>query len=399
MYSGQIQSTGPRYCPSIEDKVVRFADREQHQIFLEPEGRNTLEYYCNGISTSLPRDVQEADHPADPRARTRRDHALRLRRRVRLRPADAAPRRRWKPRPSPASSSPARSTARPATRKPPPRAWSPGSTPRVAVTGEAAVRARPVHGLHRRPDRRPRDPRRRRALPDVHQPGRVSAAAPPRQRRPPAHRARPARSAWSTTPAGLGSKPVATQSNGLRNRLTTTRRDGVSLFQILRRHETTWADLVNLAPELAETDWPDDVVGQVVIEAKYSGYVGRQVEQIERFRRLENKPIPRDLDYGAIHQLRAEAREKFERGPPPVARPGGSDQRNQPRRPRHSACPPQATQPTTVPRSLSRARLASRSLATRSPETAPTPESLVASSSFSSRGYSAAPRVANNNRD
>ncbi len=63
MYSGQIQSTGPRYCPSIEDKVVRFADREQHQIFLEPEGRQTLEYYCNGISTSLPRDVQEAIIP------------------------------------------------------------------------------------------------------------------------------------------------------------------------------------------------------------------------------------------------------------------------------------------------------------------------------------------------
>jgi len=60
MYSGQIQSTGPRYCPSIEDKVVRFADKTSHQIFLEPEGRNTLEIYCNGISTSLPRDVQEA---------------------------------------------------------------------------------------------------------------------------------------------------------------------------------------------------------------------------------------------------------------------------------------------------------------------------------------------------
>ncbi len=66
MYSGQIQSTGPRYCPSIEDKVVRFANREQHQIFLEPEGRNTLEYYCNGISTSLPRDVQEAIIPMIP---------------------------------------------------------------------------------------------------------------------------------------------------------------------------------------------------------------------------------------------------------------------------------------------------------------------------------------------
>ena len=60
MYSGQIQSSGPRYCPSIEDKVVRFADKERHQLFLEPEGRNTLEYYVNGISTSLPRDVQDA---------------------------------------------------------------------------------------------------------------------------------------------------------------------------------------------------------------------------------------------------------------------------------------------------------------------------------------------------
>ncbi|HZZ70940.1 MAG TPA: FAD-dependent oxidoreductase, partial [Pirellulales bacterium] len=60
MYSGQINSRGPRYCPSIEDKVVRFADKERHQIFLEPEGRNTHEVYVNGVSTSLPRDVQDA---------------------------------------------------------------------------------------------------------------------------------------------------------------------------------------------------------------------------------------------------------------------------------------------------------------------------------------------------
>src|SRR6266852_328315 len=58
MYSVQICGRGPRYCPSIEDKVVRFADKERHQIFLEPEGRHTWEYYCNGISTSLPNDVQ-----------------------------------------------------------------------------------------------------------------------------------------------------------------------------------------------------------------------------------------------------------------------------------------------------------------------------------------------------
>lgn len=58
MYSGKIEGVGPRYCPSIEDKVVRFADKEKHQLFLEPEGRHTHEYYVNGISTSLPYEVQ-----------------------------------------------------------------------------------------------------------------------------------------------------------------------------------------------------------------------------------------------------------------------------------------------------------------------------------------------------
>jgi tRNA uridine 5-carboxymethylaminomethyl modification enzyme len=58
MYSGQIRGIGPRYCPSIEDKVVRFADKERHQIFLEPEGLNTQEVYVNGVSSSLPFDVQ-----------------------------------------------------------------------------------------------------------------------------------------------------------------------------------------------------------------------------------------------------------------------------------------------------------------------------------------------------
>ena len=60
MYSGQIQSIGPRYCPSIEDKIVKFPDKEVHQIFLEPEGLNTHEIYVNGMSTSLPIDVQLA---------------------------------------------------------------------------------------------------------------------------------------------------------------------------------------------------------------------------------------------------------------------------------------------------------------------------------------------------
>ena len=59
MYSGAIDSVGPRYCPSIEDKVVRFSERDAHQIFLEPEGLNTHEVYPNGISTSLSYEVQK----------------------------------------------------------------------------------------------------------------------------------------------------------------------------------------------------------------------------------------------------------------------------------------------------------------------------------------------------
>ncbi len=63
MFQGRIQGVGPRYCPSIEDKLVRFADRERHQLFLEPEGRNTIEYYLNGFSSSLPEEIQvEALH-------------------------------------------------------------------------------------------------------------------------------------------------------------------------------------------------------------------------------------------------------------------------------------------------------------------------------------------------
>src|SRR6201746_1799366 len=66
MYSGQIKSSGPRYCPSIEDKIVRFGDRDGHQIFLEPEGLDDTTVYPNGISTSLPEEVQQAILPTIP---------------------------------------------------------------------------------------------------------------------------------------------------------------------------------------------------------------------------------------------------------------------------------------------------------------------------------------------
>ena len=96
LYNGQIQGVGPRYCPSLEDKVMRFPHRERHQVFLEPEGLDVEEIYVNGFSTSLPRDVQVATRAIVARVGVGRDAASRIRGRVRLHRAHGVARRRSK---------------------------------------------------------------------------------------------------------------------------------------------------------------------------------------------------------------------------------------------------------------------------------------------------------------
>ena len=311
MYSGQIQSTGPRYCPSIEDKVVRFADRESHQIFLEPEGRTTLEYYCNGISTSLPRDVQEAVIPLIPGLEEaeimRYGYAVEY---------DFAPPEQLnatlETKGVPGLFFAGQINGTTGYEEAAAQGLIAGINAALAVKGEAPFlldrsdayigvliddlvtrgvdepyrmfTSRAEYRLllrHDNADLRLTEAGRRVGLVDDHRWARFEARRD-----------------------GIAE---------LRGRLGSARHGGVSLFQILRRHETTWDDLVALDPSLASPAWPADVVSQVVTEAKYDGYVGRQVEQIERFRRLEDKAIPADLDYAAIPQLRVEAREKLAR--------------------------------------------------------------------------------------
>ncbi|WP_165252670.1 tRNA uridine-5-carboxymethylaminomethyl(34) synthesis enzyme MnmG [Paludisphaera soli] len=311
MYSGQIQSTGPRYCPSIEDKVVRFADRDSHQIFLEPEGRDTLEYYCNGISTSLPRDVQEAIIPLIPGL----EHAEIMRHGYAVE-YDFAP--------------PEQLGATLET-KAVPGLFFAGQINGTTGYEEAAAQGL-VAGVNAALGVKGEPP----FLPDrsssyigvliddlvtrgVDEPYRMFTSRA-EYRLLLRHDNADLRLTESGRRAGLVDdarwarfEARRDAIDGLRQRLNATRRGGTALFQVLRRHETTWDDLVALDPELAEAGYPADVVAQVTVEAKYDGYVGRQVEQIERFKRLEDKTIPADLDYAAVAQLRAEAREKLAR--------------------------------------------------------------------------------------
>src|SRR5205823_14736952 len=91
------------------------------------------------------------------------------------------------------------------------------------------------------------------------------------------------------------------------------RHEGDSLETWLRRTEIDWASLVGMHPALGAMPIRPDVREQVVLEAKYSGYIGRQAAEVERFRKLEARPIPPHFDYDAVFQLRVEAREKLGR--------------------------------------------------------------------------------------
>ena len=311
MYSGQIQSTGPRYCPSIEDKVVRFADREQHQIFLEPEGRNTLEYYCNGISTSLPRDVQEAIIARIPGL----EHAEIMRFGYAVE-YDFAP---------PVQLRPTLET------KPVVNLFFAGQINGTTGYEEAAAQGL-IAGINAAlavKDESPLIIDRSRAyigvlIDDlvtrgVDEPYRMFTSRA-EYRLMLRHDNADLRLTELGREAGLvddhrwmrflARRDAIAQ---LRSILTETRVAGTTLYQVLRRPATTWDELLALAPGLESHGFPADVVAQMTIEAKYDGYIDRQLDQIERFRRLENKLIPADLEYGAIPQLRAEAREKFER--------------------------------------------------------------------------------------
>ena len=309
MYSGQINSSGPRYCPSIEDKVVRFADRSQHQLFLEPEGYDTQEFYVNGISTSLPRDVQDAMfrqiEGLENAQVMRYGYAVeydycppnQLRQSLEAKSVDGL-----------FLAGQINGTT----------GYEEAGAQGLIAGANAALKLR-----HQEPLVLGREEAYIGVLIDdlvtlgVDEPYRMFTSRAEHRLR-----LRHDNADRRLTPIGMEKGLVEsgrarafeeklTLIEEAHERLKTTRSGDHKLSEWMKRPEVDWPRVVEMDASFA--DVRADVAEQACHDIKYAGYIARQEVQIDRQKRLASRRIPDSLDYRSLTHLRTEAKEKLHR--------------------------------------------------------------------------------------
>lgn len=309
MFQGRIQGVGPRYCPSVEDKVVRFAEQDSHPIFLEPEGRDSAEIYPNGISTSLPEDVQLAFLRTIPGL-----EQVRM-----LRPGYAVEY-------DYVLTDQIRGDLQIATLR---GLFAAGQINGTSGYEEAAGQGL-VAGLNAARFARGQEPvvlDRATAYLGVMVDDlcRVNPTEPYRMFTSRAEFRLLLRSDNADrrlTPLGERLGLVgAEQATAVRTKearivaarkwLDLQRREGRTLTEWLRRPEVSTADLAAWDPQFAALALTPAELAEVEAEVKYAGYIDRQAMEVERLRRMEERRIPAAFDYAAVPGLSNEARARL----------------------------------------------------------------------------------------
>ena len=330
LYSGMIEGTGPRYCPSIEDKVVKFSDKKRHQVFLEPEGLETDEMYIGGMSSSLPEDVQYAMYRSVPGL----EHVKIVRNAYAIE-YDCIDARQLKP------SLEFRNIS---------GLFSAGQFNGSSGYEEAAAQGL-VAGINAARKLQGKDPMpldRSEAYIGVliddlvtkesHEPYRMMTSRAEYRlllRQDNAdqrltekgyevglidearyQRLKEKERLIESEITRLKNEHVGTSEKVqelLRAYGSTPLNSGISLAELIRRPELSYEavkDIDVTRPVLPE-DLAAEVEEQVDISLKYDGYIQRQKRQVEQFKKMENKKIPEDIDYDAVNSLRIEAVQKL----------------------------------------------------------------------------------------
>ncbi|MHC4643094.1 MAG: tRNA uridine-5-carboxymethylaminomethyl(34) synthesis enzyme MnmG [Planctomycetota bacterium] len=309
LYTGQISSTGPRYCPSIETKIVRFPEKDRHQVFLEPEDEEISTIYCNGISTSLPKDVQEQMLKLLPGTENARivhyGYAIEY---------DYCP--------------PIQLKTNLETRKISGLFLAGqinGTSGYEEAAGQGIVAG--INATRKLNNQEPivlgRDQAYIGVMIDdlltkgIDEPYRMFTS---RAEYRLALRADNADRRLTQTGKAVGlvdNKRWTKFQNKLedidklRNYLEVTRSGGVSLWEQLRRPKSSLIEIMAGNCDPKQVRFTDDVLQAVAIDAKYEGYLKKQERLMAGSRSLEKKKIPQDLDYFDIMHLRTEAKEKL----------------------------------------------------------------------------------------